>query len=211
MPGTEPGPRYLFQRTTHDTADVAAILASAARAWAPYDAAAAAAWLNAAEAAWAFLTRTPEAPVGGFKNPGGPAECPGATGEYNDEFDADNRLWAAAELYRATGQAQYHDYVRAWYADPVYTNGNSGAGLGHYPQAFWAYLMAAHNTSVWVILFLFVSVSFLILHTFTCRCQRFGVSVPSTLWRAGNHYLRFRLAAPVNCPLCILLHRPFFH
>ena len=134
MPGEEPGPRYLFERTTHDTASAAAALASAARAWAPYDPPAAAGWLAAAERAWGFLEQHAEAPVGGFKNPLYPPSCPGDTGEYNDEYDADNRLHAAAELYRATGRAEYNDYVRAWFADPVFTNGNSGAGAGKYAQ-----------------------------------------------------------------------------
>jgi hypothetical protein len=134
MPGEEPGPRYLFERTTHDTASAAAALASAARVWAPYDAAAAAAWLATAEQAWGFLEQHTETPVGGFKNPLYPPTCPGDTGEANDEYDSDNRLHAAAELYRATGKAKYNDYVRAWFANPVYTNGNSGAGAGKYAQ-----------------------------------------------------------------------------
>jgi endoglucanase len=143
MPGEEPGPRYLFERTTHDTASAAAVLASAARVWAPYDQETASAWLAIAEKAWDFLMKHPEAPVGGFKNPLYPSDCPGDTGEASDEYDSDNRLHAAAELYRTTGREVYHNYVRAWFADPVFTSGNSGAGAGKYPQVYWAYLMTA--------------------------------------------------------------------
>ena len=57
--------------------------------------------LEAAVAAWEWLVQHPDAP--GFKNP---PEI--STGEYGDEMDKDERYWAAAELYRTTGKAEYH-------------------------------------------------------------------------------------------------------
>lgn len=40
----------------------------------------------------------------GFHNPEGIV-----TGEYGDSCDVDERYWASAELYRATGEKRYHD------------------------------------------------------------------------------------------------------
>jgi endoglucanase len=44
---------------------------------------------------------------GGFKNPKGIV-----TGEYSDTQDADERFWAAAELYKLTGEKCYHDDIQ---------------------------------------------------------------------------------------------------
>jgi endoglucanase len=47
-------------------------------------------------------------PPGGFANPPGVE-----TGTYGDGDDTDERFWAAAELYRVTGNSEYNDYVRS--------------------------------------------------------------------------------------------------
>lgn len=135
MPHEEVGPRYVFAKTTHDTASGAAVLAAAARLWAPYDATLAATYLERAELAWSFLQRRPEAlPSGGFRNPPGTV-----TGEYNDSDDGDNRLWAAAELYRTTGGSDYRLYFETWWATHAHDWGWND--WQHFQRcAYWAYL-----------------------------------------------------------------------
>jgi len=137
MPQEESSPRYVFEKTTHDTALAAALFASASRLWAPYDAALAADYLTRAEQAWAFLQAHPTAtPAGGFHNPEG-----NHTGGYNDPEDVDNRLWAAAELYRTTGQATYRQYFEHWWQTHAHPwTGNEWQVF--YKNAYWAYLNA---------------------------------------------------------------------
>lgn len=76
------------------TADLAAVAAVAARVYRPFDAAYARENLDAARRAWAWLDRHPSET---FKNPPGVS-----TGEYGDGVCEDERLWAAAELWRTT-------------------------------------------------------------------------------------------------------------
>jgi endoglucanase len=63
--------------------------------------------LEAAQTAWDWLDKHPDVP--GFRNP-----PPIATGEYGDAQDADERYWAAAELYRTTGESRYHQAFQTW-------------------------------------------------------------------------------------------------
>ncbi|WP_274363602.1 glycoside hydrolase family 9 protein [Paenibacillus thermotolerans] len=78
----------------------AAATAMASRMYKPFDAAFAERCLAAAERAWKRLETEPSA--AGFKNP---PEI--STGEYGDRMTEDERYWAAAELYRATGGDAY--------------------------------------------------------------------------------------------------------
>ena len=77
------------------------------------------------------------------------------TGGYGDDDPSDERLWAAAELFRATGNAIYHDYFKAHWTNwnpPIQSDRpqtwRSVANMGMY-----AYLFAAGNkTQKWVVL-----------------------------------------------------------
>jgi endoglucanase len=91
------------------TGDFAAVMAIAARAYKPYDASFAARALRAAESAWKWLGRYPDVT---FANPAGVG-----TGAYGDRNCGDERLWAAAELFRTTGKSDYQSYFLAHYAD----------------------------------------------------------------------------------------------
>jgi len=95
-------------KTSCATADFAAVMAIAARAFHPFDRAYADRCLNAARHAWAWLGQHPNVT---FRNPPGVS-----TGEYGDANCADERLWAAAELWRSSGDATYEDYFLAHYA-----------------------------------------------------------------------------------------------
>jgi hypothetical protein len=139
MPQDENNPRYFFERTTHDTASAAAIFACASRLWEPYDKAAADRYLECAHKAWDFLKRHPVAvPQGGFRNPPG-----NTTGEYRDAEDVDNRLWAAAELYRTTGKAEYRDHFESWWTSNEDHPWGWNQWQHFYRCAYWAYMRSA--------------------------------------------------------------------
>ncbi len=86
-------------KSTCATADLAAIMAIAARCYQPYDAAFAARCLTAARSAWSWARQHPSVI---FKNP--PTVF---TGEYGDPHCSDELLWASAELFRTTHEPQY--------------------------------------------------------------------------------------------------------
>ena len=96
-------------KSTCATADLAAVAAIAARVYPPFDAKFAARNLEAARKAWLWTEKYPNVV---FKNP------PGVnTGEYGDSNCSDERLWAAAELWRTTGDAAYNEYFVKQYPD----------------------------------------------------------------------------------------------
>jgi hypothetical protein len=135
-PQDDPGPRYLYAKTTHDTASAAAVLAAAARLWRPYDKVTADCCLARAGKAWAWLKRRPDPePMGGFRNPPGTV-----TGEYRDEDDEDNRLWAAAELYRTTGEREFGAYIESRWKTVRDRPFGWIPWRDFYRNAFWAYL-----------------------------------------------------------------------
>jgi len=98
MPEDDDEKRYFTEWSTAATADFVAMMAMAARYFQPYDAKYAKTCLDAATASYAFLKANPEAQrfrQGDFR-----------TGGYQAQ-DADDRLWAAAEMWETTGEAQY--------------------------------------------------------------------------------------------------------
>jgi endoglucanase len=112
MPNNDPGQRYIYRLSSTATGDFAAVMARAARIYKAFDTTFAVKCLQAASKAWGYLMAHPSlVPAGGFKNPAGTA-----TGEYGDGDDSDERLWAAAELYLASGDTSAHAYFLANYA-----------------------------------------------------------------------------------------------
>jgi len=95
-------------KSTCATADLAAVAAIAARVYEPYDKDFAAKNLRAARQAWAWTERYPNVT---FRNPPGIS-----TGAYGDANCGDERLWAAAELWRTSGEPLYHRYFLDNYA-----------------------------------------------------------------------------------------------
>ena len=96
-------------KSTCATADLASVGAIAARVYKPFDAQFAARALDAARRAWAWTEQHPNAI---FRNPPGIS-----TGEYGDANCQDERLWAAAELSRTTGEPAFNDFFLAHYAE----------------------------------------------------------------------------------------------
>jgi len=89
--------------------DLSAVMAIAGRAFKPFDAAYAARCLRAAHAAWTWTEKYPDV---AYRNPEGVT-----TGGYGDRNCGDEHLWAAAELWRTTGEDVYHRYFLDHYAD----------------------------------------------------------------------------------------------
>jgi endoglucanase len=96
-------------KSTCATADLAAVAAIAARVYKQFDAKFADRNLEAARKAWDWTEKNPNVT---FKNPPGVA-----TGEYGDSDCADERVWAAAELWRTTGDAAYSKFFLKNYAE----------------------------------------------------------------------------------------------
>ncbi len=89
-------------KSTCATADVAAVAAIAARVYRPFDITFADRSLQVARNAWSWAEKNPNVT---FRNPPGVV-----TGEYGDNDCADERLWAAAELWRTTGDTRYQQF-----------------------------------------------------------------------------------------------------
>jgi len=123
-------------KSTCASADLAAVAATAARVYQPLDPDFSNRNLNSARKAWQWAERNPKVI---FRNPPGVT-----TGEYGDRECADERLWAAAELWRTTGEAQYHRYFIANYAhylkSLVSPPTENWASLA--PMALWRYSLA---------------------------------------------------------------------
>jgi endoglucanase len=96
MPEADDGLRYFVPYGTAATADYVAALAQAARVYQPYDATFAARCLAAAQRSYAYLVANPANVA--------TSEAAFTTGGY-PTTDADDRLWAAAEVWETTGDA----------------------------------------------------------------------------------------------------------
>jgi endoglucanase len=127
-------------KSTCATADLASVMAIAARCYQEFDAAFAAQCLAAARRAWTWATANPDVK---YDNPKGIT-----TGAYEDIHCNDEILWASAELWRTTGDALYESaYLSAAEALPpehtIYAPSWSNvAMMGH-----WTYVMADRKAS----------------------------------------------------------------
>ena len=102
MPEEEKEELIVTPVSTTATGDFAAVMAMASGVFAKFDQKYADKCLAAAEKAAKYLEK--HTGVEGTANPDGIV-----TGEYGDKVDLDERLWAYAELFKATGNTQYDD------------------------------------------------------------------------------------------------------
>ena len=102
MPEKDKDQFYLFPVSSMATADYAASMALASRVYREFDETFADRLYDAAVKAWGWLEKYPQ--YVGFKNP---ESC--NTGEYGDDCDLDERLWAAAEMLITTGEQKYQE------------------------------------------------------------------------------------------------------
>lgn len=115
------------------TADFAAVMAIAGRAYKPYEGAFASSALGAARRAFTWVEAHPDVR---FRNPAGVS-----TGEYGDGDCTDERLWAAAELFRTTGEPAYDQVVRTL-APRFSVKGTSPQGWASLANmGLWAYAL----------------------------------------------------------------------
>ena len=98
MPEAEKERRYFSPWGSAATADFAAVMAQASRAYRPFEASFSDRCLTAAEKSYRFLALHPA-----VKHPD---LTPFSTGHYQSD-DADDRLWASAELWETTGKSAY--------------------------------------------------------------------------------------------------------
>ncbi len=107
MPEKETEELIVTPVSTTATADFCGAMAMAYEFYNDIDKQFAETCLAAAEKAWAFLEANPNLI---FKNP-----TDITTGDYGDTNDTDERYWAAAQLYRATGNTKYQTALENLY------------------------------------------------------------------------------------------------
>jgi endoglucanase len=120
-------------KSTAATADLASVAAIAARCYGEFDAAFAERCLVAARKAWAWAIANPGVV---FRNPLGIT-----TGDYGDRNLTDELLWASAELFRTTGEAQFEKAFVAGVPQDVVIGAPGWNNVA--PMAYWTYCMTA--------------------------------------------------------------------
>ena len=126
-------------KSTCATADMAAVMAIAARCYSRYDSAFAQRCLAAARRAWTWAIAHPDVT---FTNPPGIT-----TGGYDDNKCSDEILWASAELWRTTGESGYEQaFLSGMNALPLTSlQAPSWADVG--AMAYWTYSLAERKGS----------------------------------------------------------------
>jgi len=103
MPERETAKRYFTRYSTAATGSYVGMLAQASRLYRPYDPVFADSCLAKAKRSYDFLYGSPAV---------SDIQPPFVTGEYSGS-DADKRLWAAAEMWETTGDAEYLAYLES--------------------------------------------------------------------------------------------------
>ncbi|UYQ91787.1 glycoside hydrolase family 9 protein [Chitinophaga horti] len=110
MPDKATGPRYVVQKSTAAALDFAAVTAQAARVYAPFSRVLADSCRKAAIKAWRWALQHPKV-FYQQEELNKQFEPKITTGEYGDRSVNDEWIWAAAELYKTTGDTQYQSYI----------------------------------------------------------------------------------------------------
>ena len=121
MPQNDNATRWIAEKTTHSTAHITAMLAAAARIFRPFFPVYADTCLAKARRGWAWLDRhLATYPTDGYHNPSGMGG--GEYGDPGETSDLDERAWAAAELYKTTGESFFHDKFTFYWTQngPIY-------------------------------------------------------------------------------------------
>jgi endoglucanase len=127
-------------KSTGATGDLAAVAAIASRCYGEFDAAFAAQCLAAAKRAFAWAVAHPDVP---FTNPAGVG-----TGGYDTRHSHDSILWAGAELWRTTGDAQYEQAYLDGTRELPPEMSLRGPSWGFVaPMAHWSFLPAGRKGS----------------------------------------------------------------
>jgi endoglucanase len=117
-PAADPMRRFLYPPSTAATFNMVAVAAQAARIWRERDPAFAARALDAARKGWDAAQRVPDVYASSdFAGSGG----------YGDKQIADERFWAAAQLFVTTGDAKYGQAIAG---SPLLRDGGVDLGWG---------------------------------------------------------------------------------
>ena len=113
LPHQETAQQFIFDVSSTSTAGAVAVFAKSVSVFKDFDPDFAQKLESAALAGWKYLQDNPvTVPLGGFTNP------PGVDGgEYGDERDKDERLFASVEMFKLTGDAEYLEYFHLYYKD----------------------------------------------------------------------------------------------
>ncbi|MCA0894580.1 glycoside hydrolase family 9 protein [Microbulbifer agarilyticus] len=123
--------RYMVQKGTAATLDFAAVMAQAARVFAPFEPRQAAHYLNSARAAWQWAEENPA--VAYRQDQLNQQFDPDiVTGAYGDKHFTDEHFWAAAELFLATGEPQYWKIIRTTPTEYALPSWGDVRWLGYY-------------------------------------------------------------------------------
>ncbi|NIJ53591.1 glycoside hydrolase family 9 protein [Dyadobacter arcticus] len=132
LPGEENNTLFVSEKTTQSTALFAAAMAMAYRNLKKHFPTYADDCLLRAKNAWIFLRAHPSASA--------PVIVPGiSAGPYPDPEDRDNRAWAAAELYKSTGESAYKTDFSNWYGQIPHEFHATMSWQQHTVKAAWAY------------------------------------------------------------------------
>jgi endoglucanase len=129
MPETETDELIVSPISDAATADFAAVMAMSSSVFKKYSDDYSGILLEASKKAWAYVDA--KSTLTGFTNPNGIV-----TGEYGDTNVYDEVFWAAAELFKATGDSTYNDYIKQNYSSDMKSLG--WAAVGSY--GVYAYL-----------------------------------------------------------------------
>lgn len=111
MPEEETDELIVCPETTTATGDFAAVMAMGYEEFKHIDKEFADKCLAAAEKAWDYLDAQPSSTV---SNPKGIV-----TGAYEDSSDRDERYWAAAQLFKATGNEKYNKKIKDYVSEKI--------------------------------------------------------------------------------------------
>ncbi|MBQ8800553.1 MAG: glycoside hydrolase family 9 protein [Lachnospiraceae bacterium] len=169
MPCDDTNQMILLPPSSMAVADFVATMALASRIYRPFDAEFADRALTAAKKSQAWLVAHPEFLFEHIK------EC--GTGGYGDRSDIDERMWAAMELYRTTGEEHYLELARSFFEkhpNPIQYGWADISGF-----AGWALLEDE----------LTLDASFVQSGTLTSAEQDFRVAYKALLQKEADHLL----------------------
>ncbi|MHA7964468.1 glycoside hydrolase family 9 protein [Paenibacillus sp. CAU 1782] len=141
MPQDDTQTRYIYGLSTFSTAQFVGATALAARIYEPYDQEFAAILLDAAERSQRYLDANPSF---SFRQDEGQDN---GSGGYGKNSDREERLWAAAELFRTTGSAAYGEQAET-YEDLLGKNAQPVTWMDSGILGQWAYYHAEGADSV---------------------------------------------------------------
>ena len=126
MPEEETDELIVCPISTTATGDFAAVMAKAARLYKKYDRDFAYVCYEASKNAYTYMEENAAADETGFINP---ADI--VTGEYPDDHNTDEFIWAAVELYLTTGDSKYLPKIREL-TEETFRAGLGWADMGEY-------------------------------------------------------------------------------